>query len=344
MTGARPDRVAVTVRDVWRARARIRGLARRTPLLSDPVLGPGDGAAGPGAVQGVWIKDETAQPTGSFKVRGAANALSALDAARRAAGVVAVSTGNHGRAVAYVARRLGARADVFVSDRVPNGKLEALRAEGATVHVGGDSQDAAEERARSFARDRGATLIPPFDHPDVIAGQGTLGLELIEQLPNLATLVVPVSGGGLIAGTALAVRSAAPDVRIVGASMEEGAVMHASLHAGRPLAMPEAETLADSLQGGLGADNAYTFAMVRELVDEIVLVSETALAAAMRHAFRVHRRVLEGGGAAAVAALASGAAQARGVTVAVASGANVDAATFARVLREGGDDGPDRPG
>lgn len=342
MTPSRPEGVAVTVREVWRARARIGGLVRRTPLLSDPVLGPGVDPAGPGASPGVWIKDETAQPTGSFKVRGAANALLALEPERRAAGVVAVSTGNHGRAVAYVARRLGARADVFVSDRVPRGKLDALRAEGATVHVGGDSQDVAEERARAFARERGATLIPPFDHPDVVAGQGTLGLELIEELPDLATLVVPVSGGGLIAGTALAVRSAAPDVRIVGASMAEGAVMYASLRAGRPLAMPETDTLADSLQGGLGVDNAYTFAMVRELVDEVVLVSEAALAAAMRHGFRVHRRVLEGGGAAAVAALASGAVAARGPTVAVASGANVDGATFARVLAEGGDDEADR--
>lgn len=342
MTPARPERVAVTVRDVWRARARIGGLVRRTPLLNDPVLGTDVGPTGAAAPPGVWIKDETAQPTGSFKVRGAANALEALDPERRAAGVVAVSTGNHGRAVAHVARRLDVRADVFVSDRVPAGKLESLRAEGATVHVGGASQDAAEVRARAFAAERGATLIPPFDHPDVIAGQGTLGLELIEQLPDLATLVVPVSGGGLIAGAALAVRSAASDVRIVGASMEEGAVMHASLRAGRPLAMPEADTLADSLQGGLGADNAYTFAMVGELVDEIVLVSEAALAAAMRHAFRVHRRVLEGGGAAALAALASGAVAVRGPTVAVASGANVDAAVFARVLREGGDHEADR--
>ncbi|MDZ7707026.1 MAG: pyridoxal-phosphate dependent enzyme [Trueperaceae bacterium] len=304
----------------------------------DPDVGPG----GPGASHGVWIKDETAQPTGSFKVRGAANALLSLDPERRAAGVVAVSTGNHGRAVAYVARRLGARADVFVSERVPPGKLDALRAEGATVHVGGDSQDAAEEHARAFARERGATLIPPFDHPGVIAGQGTLGLELLDELPELATLIVPVSGGGLIAGTALAVRSAAPDVRIVGVSMEEGAIMHASLQAGRPMTMPEADTLADSLQGGLGADNAYTFTMVRELVDEIVLVPETALAAAMRHGFRVHRRVLEGGGAAAIAALASGAVGVRGPTVAVASGGNVDEATFARVLAEGGDDEPHR--
>jgi threonine dehydratase len=342
VTPSRPDRVAVTVRDVWRARARIGGLARRTPLLRDAVLGPELAPAAPGAPSGVWIKDETAQPTGSFKVRGAANALLALGAERRACGVVAVSTGNHGRAVAHVARRLDVRADVFVSDRVPRGKLDALRAEGATVHVGGASQDAAEERAHAFASERGATLIPPFDHPDVIAGQGTLGLELIEEMPDLATLVVPVSGGGLIAGTALAVRSAAPDVRIVGASMEEGAVMHASLRAGRPLTMPEADTLADSLQGGLGADNAYTFAMVGELVDEIVLVPESVLAAAMRHAFRVHRRVLEGGGAAAVAALASGAVEAHGPTVAVASGANVDAATFARVLSEGGDDEPER--
>ena len=319
------DRPAATPRDVWRARARIAGLVHRTPLLRAPELGAG------GAT--VWIKDETRQPTGAFKVRGAANALRALGEGARADGVVAVSTGNHGRAVGHVAGRLGIRATVFVSRRVPADKVDALRATGAHVQVHGDSQDEAEEAARAHVREHGATLVPPFDHPDVIAGQGTIGIEILEDLPDVHTVVVPLSGGGLIAGVALALKAVAPDVRVIGASMEAGAVMHASLRAGRAVEMPEADSLADSLQGGLGGDNRYTLEAVRDLVDEAVLVPEGALADAMRHAFRHHRVVLEGGGAAALAAVASGRVEVAEPTVVIASGGNVAADLFADVLR-----------
>jgi len=316
---------APTVRDIWLARARIGGVARRTVLLPAPEVGAG-----------VWIADETGQPTGAFKIRGAANALLSLDPATRQRGVVAVSTGNHGRAVAYVARQLSVPATVFVSDRVPHDKLEALRAVGAELIVGGDSQDQAEDAAREHAERHGATLIPPFDDPAVIAGQGTLGLEIVEARPDVRTVVVPLSGGGLIAGVALALKSVDPAIRVVGVSMQEGAVMHASLRAGQVVEMPETDTLADSLQGGLGRHNAYTFALVRDLVDDAVLVSEAAIAAAMRHAFRHHRLVLEGGGAAALAAVLEGQEgdAPTGATVVIASGANVAPATFARVLGE----------
>lgn len=324
MTGAPAERPAPTARDVWRARQRIHGHVRRTPLIRDT----------PAADGRVWIKDETGQPTGSFKVRGAANALLALAPEARARGVVAVSTGNHGRAVAHLAREMGAHATVFVSERVPIGKLSGLEAEGAEVRIGGRGQDDAEEAARTFALECGATLIPPFDHPDVIAGQGTIGLELIEDLPDVQTVVVPVSGGGLIVGIALAIRATAPNTRIVGVSMRNGAVMHASLKAGRPVALPEEDTLADSLQGGLGGDNRYTFGLVRELVDDLVLVSEEAIAESIRHGFRAHRRVLEGGGAAALAAVRSGTVGARGATVVIASGANIETEAFARILSE----------
>jgi threonine dehydratase len=284
---------------------------------------------------GVWIADETGQPTGSFKIRGAANALLSLSEGQRERGIVAVSTGNHGRAVAYVARELGVKATVFVSNRVPQDKLEALRRVGADVVVGGDSQDLAEDAAREQAARDGATLVPPFDHPAVIAGQGTLGLEIVEELPDTRTALVPLSGGGLIAGVALALKSVDPAIRVIGVSMEMGAVMHASLRVGRVVEMPESDTLADSLQGGLGRDNAHTFDLVRDLVDEAVLVTEDAIADAMRHAYHHHRLVLEGGGAAALAALLSGAAAVggeAGPTVVIASGANVAADTFARVL------------
>jgi len=313
-----------TVRDVWQARRRVRGVARPTVVRRAPEIGTG-----------VWIADETGQPTGSFKIRGAANALLSLSEGQRERGVVAVSTGNHGRAVAYVARELGVKATVYVSNRVPHDKLEALRRVGVDVVVGGDSQDLAEDAAREQAARDGGNLVPPFDHPAVIAGQGTLGLEIVEELPDTRTALVPLSGGGLIAGVALALKSVDPAIRVIGVSMEMGAVMHASLRVGRVVEMPESDTLADSLQGGLGRDNAHTFDLVRDLVDEAVLVSEDAIADAMRHAYHHHRLVLEGGGAAALAALLSGAAAVggeAGPTVVIASGANVAADTFARVL------------
>ncbi|MDZ7800060.1 MAG: pyridoxal-phosphate dependent enzyme [Trueperaceae bacterium] len=321
------DPLPPSARDVWRARARIQGLIRRTPLLPAPEFAAHDGAA-----PAVWIKDETRQPTGAFKIRGAASALRALPDDVVARGVVAVSTGNHGRAVAHVARALGVPARVYVSSRVPPDKLDALRAAGARVEVHGDSQDQAEDAARARVETDGGTLIPPFDHVGVIAGQGTLGLELLEDLPDLDTVLAPLSGGGLIAGVARAVKAVAPDVRVVGVSMEAGAAMHASLSAGRIVETPEADTLADSLQGGLGRSNRYTFALVRALVDDVLLVGERALAEAMRHAFHHHRLVLEGGGAAALAALTSGATHVRGPTAVIASGSNVGAGAFARVL------------
>lgn len=323
------DETAPTAQDVWGARARLAGRVRRTPLLPAPELGGRD-ADPTGAA--VWIKDETRHETGSFKVRGATNALLSLPADVRARGVVAVSTGNHGRAVAHVARSLGVAADVFVSTRVPVGKLEALRAAGARLHVLGDSQDEAEDAARRHAAESDGTFVSPFDHPDVIAGQGTCGVEIVEDLPDVAQVVVPLSGGGLIAGVALAVAAVVPSARIVGVSMEQGAVMHASLARGAVVALDEADTLADSLQGGLGDDNRYTFAMVRDAVDATVLVPEADIARAMRHAFVHHRIVLEGGGAAALAAVLGGQVPVRGPTVVIASGANVDAAAFARVL------------
>ncbi len=335
--GSDAVRPAPTPRDVWIARARLRGRTHATRLRRAPELDPDagtDGDADGGADGGgrVWIADETVQPTGSFKLRGATNAvLARLDEARTR-GVVAVSTGNHGRAVAHVARSVGARATVFVSEHVPAGKLDALSETGATLRVGGTSQDEAEDAARAYAEQSGALLIPPFDHPDVIAGQGTLGLEIVDVLPDVATVVVPLSGGGLVAGVALAIRSVAPDIRIVGVSMQDGAAMIESLAAGRIVALPEAPTLADSLQGGLGRDNRYTLRAVRELVDATVRVDETAIAGAMRHAFVRHRLVLEGGGAVAIAAVLAGAVEARGPTVLIASGANVEPSTFARVL------------
>jgi len=316
---------AVTLQSIYAARAAIHGIALRTPLVPAPALA---GAAGE-----VRLKLETAQPIGAFKIRGAANALARLSPEALARGVVCASTGNHGRAVAYAARRLGGRATICMSRLVPANKLAAIRGLGAEVRIVGDSQDDAQsEVARLVAAD-GLTEIPPFDHADVIAGQGTIGIELLEDFPDLDTVVVPLSGGGLIAGIARAVKSAAPGIRVLGVSMERGAAMHASLAAGRPVEVTEHPSLADSLGGGIGLENRLTFAMVRDLVDDVVLLGEPEIAAAMRRLFLEEGWVAEGGGAVGVALLEAPHRRLLGERVAiVVSGRNVDMARFRRVV------------
>lgn len=311
----------VRLEHVRDAAPRVATVARRTPLEPSAALGAATGTP-------VWLKLECLQETGSFKVRGAANLLLGLDPEARARGVVTVSTGNHGRAVSFVARSLGVPAVVCLSRRVPEHKVAAVRAAGAELVVAGDSQDEAEHHAERLASERGLTLVPPFDHPAVVAGQGTIGIELADGLPDLGTVLVPLSGGGLIAGVAAAVKGLLPRARVVGVSMAAGAVMHASLEAGRPVTLPEAPTLADSLQGGIGRHNRLTFAMVRALVDEVALVDEAAIAEAMAFVFAEHGLVLEGAGAVAVAALRSGAVRPRGPTVCLLSGRNVDPHAF----------------
>lgn len=325
-----------TLRDVFAAARAVEGLVRRTPLVASDALA---GAAGGQA----YLKLENLQVTGAFKARGAANALAGLDAERRARGVIAVSTGNHGRAVATAARRLGVRATVCVSERVPEDKIAALRATGCEVVIAGDSQDDAEGHARRLVEERGVTLVHPFDDASVIAGQGTVGLEILEDLPELRRIVVPLSGGGLIAGVALAIKSADPTVRVVGVSMERGPAMARSLRAGHPVPTPEEPTLADSLQGGIGEHNRYTLTMVGELVDDVVLVSEEAIARAMRFGFLQERQVLEGAAAVGIAALLEGALpEMEGPTAVVCSGGNIDPERFLAII--GGAEAPAEPG
>ena len=382
--------LAAWLADIEAARRRIAGIALHTPAVPSPALAEISGAE-------VYLKLETLQPTGSFKVRGAASKLVRLvaessgeptaggaratpatgtgsaprqpaaagaaplpaaagaarqpaaagvaphpaaakaarhpaanaarpgrstpqapgvtDAADRDAagsaelpagprvpGVTAFSTGNHGRAVAYVASRLGLRAVICVSRGVPAVKLEAIRRLGAVLDVS-PTQDAAEARCARLAAEEGLVPVHPFDDPDVIAGQGTLGLELLEDLPHLEAVIVPLSGGGLLSGVALALKARRPGVRVIGVSMERAPVMFHSLQAGHPVSLPEEPTLADSLVGGIGVDNRWTFRLVRELADDVVLVSEEAIARAMAFMLREHGLLVEGGAATAIAAL-----------------------------------------
>lgn len=316
-----------TIDDVRLAAKRIAGLANRTPLV--PSFG-----LGAAADADIRLKLETTQPTRAFKVRGAANVISSNENIDPVLGVVAYSTGNHGRAVAYVAAKAGVPATVCMSHNTTTDKRSALAAMGARVEVVGDSQDDAAERARELEAE-GALLVDPINDPLTTAGQGTIGLEIVEDWPELDTVVVPVSGGALIAGIALAVKSLKPETRLIGVSMEGGAAMHASLQAGEPVVVSEVQSLADSLQGGIGLNNDHSFEMVRDLVDELVLVSEDDIAVAMAEAVIEERLVLEGAGATPIAGLLTADRDLFGERIVlVATGAMVDDSVLTRVVDE----------
>jgi threonine dehydratase len=318
----------VTMRDLYLARRRIASLARRTPLVESPWLGERIGAA-------VYLKLENLQETGSFKIRGAANRMLMLTADQRSRGVIAMSTGNHGRAVSYVAGRLGVQALICIPEGTPDNKVEGIRRFGGDVLVSGGTYDEAEDEASRLEEQRGLTLVNPHDHPHVIAGQGTIGLELLEDLPEIDTVLVPVGGGGLISGIALALKSAGSDIRVVGVSMDRAPVMYHSLKAGRPIRMEQEQSLADGLLGGIGLENQHSFRMVQEYVDDFVLVSETEIAQAMVFALERHHLVVEGGGAVGLAALLSERVHAGGENVAVVvSGGNVDVPLLLRLAEK----------
>ena len=286
----------VTMLDVYLARQRVASVAQRTPLIYSPLLTERVGAS-------VYLKLENLQQTGSFKIRGAANKMLSLTAKEKAQGVITVSSGNHGRAVAYIAGRLGINAVICMSTRVPSNKVEAIRDLGAEVMVYGNSYEEAEIHALQLQEERGLTLIDPFDEPLVIAGQGTIGLELLEDFPEIDTVIVPLSGGGLMSGIALVMKSASHTIRTIGVSMDRAPVMYHSLKAGAPIEMEEEDTLADALVGNIGLNNKYTFRMVQEYVDDVVLVSEDEIAKAMTFALESQHLVVEGGGVVGIAAL-----------------------------------------
>ena len=322
-----PPDAPITLRDLYVARARIAPWVRRTPLVPSPSLSATGGAR-------ISLKLETAQETGAFKLRGATNFIRAAgDAVDR--GVVTVSTGNHGRAVAQAARSYGARAVVCISNLVPRNKRTAIDALGAEIRIVGRSQDEAEVEARRLVAEEDLALVHPFDDPLIVAGQGMVGIEILEDLPDVDTVIVGLSGGGLISGIALAVKTANPAARILGVTMDKGAAMYESVRAGRPVEVEEAASLADSLGGGIGLDNRYTFNLVRELVDDFILVTEPEIARAMRHLYRNDRVIAEGGGAVAVAAVLSDKVPGiSGNVVCVVSGGNVDMNAFTRIVSD----------
>lgn len=315
----------VSLADILAARKRIAGRIVETPMMRDVGLERRCGVP-------VYLKLEHHQTTGAFKLRGATNAVLSLKPELRARGVVTASTGNHGRALAHAAQAEGVRAVVCLSRLVPGNKVAAVRALGAEVRIIGQSQDEAMLEVARSAREEGLNEVPPFDDAAVIAGQGTLGLEILEQAPECAVVLVPLSGGGLAAGIAAAIKATKPEVRVIGLSMARGAAMASSLAAGRPIEVPELPTLADSLGGGIGLANRFTFAMCQRLLDDVVLLSEAEIAEGIRHIHAATGERVEGAAAVGVAALLAGKATPEGPVVAVLSGGNIDPALHAMVL------------
>ena len=315
---------APSLADIRAARGAIAGQALRTPLVAAPALSAL-------AAQEILLKLETLQLVGAFKLRGAANAVARLTDEQAKHGIGCCSTGNHARAIAYAARRAGVRATVCLSSLVPDAKVRAIELLGADVRRIGNNQDDAQAEIDRLARTEGLTDIPPFDHPHVIAGQGTIALELLEDRPDLAAIVVPLSGGGLISGIAIAAKALKPDIRIIGVSMANGAAMHESLMAGRPMAVTEFPSLADSLGGGIGLANRWTFPICRALVDETLLVSEQEIYRAMQALFGDQKLVTEGAASVGPAALIAGKLRLDGPTAMIVSGCNVDPDQFLAV-------------
>jgi len=311
-----------TIREIYVARRRLSGVARRTPLERSGWLS---------AVAGcdVYLKLECWQRTRSFKVRGAYNAVASLGAEARAAGLVAASAGNHGQGVALAAAELGAKATIFVPASAPATKQSRIRALGAELRTVDGIYDDAEAAALAYAEEVGACFVHPFANPLVVAGQGTVGLEIVEDLPTLRSVVVPVGGGGLIAGIGTAVKATAGSVRVLGIQSDQTRAMHAAFEAGRPVDVPPGETLADGLAGGV---DASSYERARAVTDEIGLVDEAAIAEAIRELYRREGVVAEGAGAVVVAAVLKGTFELEGPAVLVVSGGNIDAARLAGIL------------
>lgn len=309
--------------DILAARRVLRGQADATPFVPSPYMSARAGAD-------FLLKLEICQPIGAFKLRGAMNAVMALPDG--VAGVTCCSTGNHGRGVAYAAARRGIRAVICMSELVPQAKVDGIRALGAEVRIGGRSQDDALTESQRLVQAEGLVEISPFDDPKVIAGQGTIGLEMIEARPDLHTVLVPLSGGGLAAGVALAVKAVNPAVRVIGISMDRGAAMQASLLAGHPVEVEEVESLADSLGGGIGMDNRLSFPLCRDQLDEVVLVSEEEIRDAMQVLFYEDRLVAEGASVVGLAAVLAGKIAPRGPTGTIVTGRNLDMGLFTRIM------------
>lgn len=315
--------------EVKEAAERIAPFVLRTPLILSE-----DGAEAAGAAS-VGLKLEMMQPTGSFKVRGAANRIFSLTDEEKKRGVITFSTGNHGKAVSYMAQKAGVKAVVCLSKRVPAYRVEAIRALGAAPEVYGDSQDEAEERYYELMKAEGYLPVVPFDDPFVVAGQGTIALEILEQAPETDMILVPLSGGGILSGIAMTAKALNPKIKVVGVSIENSPVMLRCVKAGKPVELPETDSLADSLLGGIGKVNDITLPMVRDFVDEHIIVNEADLKRGMHFAFSHHGLVIEGASASSLGAILNKKIDVTGKHVVFPiTGRNVDVSQYLSVIAE----------
>jgi threonine dehydratase len=313
-----------TLADILDARNTIAGVADNTPLVPSLHMQAQCGHE-------FLLKLENMQPIGAFKLRGALNAVMKLPDG--VTGVTCCSTGNHGRGVAYAARRRDLRAVICMSSLVPQPKIDGIRALGAEVRIVGSSQDDALAESRRLVAEEGLVEISPFDDIAVIAGQGTIGLEILSARPDVATILVPLSGGGLAGGIALAAKAVNPAIRMIGISMDRGAAMYQSIRAGQPVEVEEVPSLADSLGGGIGMDNRLSFALCRDLLDDVLLVSEEEIYHAMQILYYEDRIVAEGACVVGLAAMLAGRIpHLEGPVATIVTGRNLDMAVFTRII------------
>jgi threonine dehydratase len=306
----------VSLEDITAAAARVRGIARRTPVI-------------PSALPSLFLKCENMQPMGAFKMRGAYNMVSQLAADVRARGVITYSSGNHGQAVALAAQILGAPAVIVMPETAPGVKVDGARGYGAEVVFAGRTSFDRKHRAEEIAASRGLTIVPPFDHEAIIAGQGTVGLEILEQHPEVKAVFVPVGGGGLISGVATAIKRSRPDVRVIGVEPAGAAKMSTSLAAGEPVTLDKTASIADGLLTLRPGD--LTFAHVKSFVDEVITVTDAQIAAAVKWLYATAKIVAEPSGAATTAAVQAH-GQVANDTVAIVSGGNVAPQDFAKYI------------
>jgi threonine dehydratase len=315
----------VDIAEIEAAATRVRPAARLTPLIEVPWAGAGSGR--------LFLKCENFQPMGAFKIRGAYNMLAQLAPEELQRGVITYSSGNHGQAVALAAKLLGVKAVIVMPTTAPAVKIDGARGFGAEVTFAGTTSLERKKRAEEIAAERGLTMVPPFDHPMIIAGQGTVGLEILDQCPDVATVVVEVGGGGLSSGVAAAVKQRAPHVRVIGVEPEGAAKMKRSLEAGAPVTLERVASIADGLMTVRPGD--LTFEHVRTFVDEVVTVADTDIVRAIAWLYRNARLVVEPSGAVTTAAVMlrlGGLDPARGPVVAIVSGGNVEAAKYAEYI------------
>lgn len=310
--------------DILAAREVIRGVADGTPFVPSPFMTSACG-------QQFLLKLENMQPIGAFKLRGALNAVMNLPEGTQ--GVTCCSTGNHGRGVAFAAARRGMRAVICMSSLVPQAKVDGIKALGAEVQICGTSQDDALAESQRLVEAEGLVEISPFDDPFVIAGQGTIGLEMMEARPDLNTILVPLSGGGLAAGVAVAAKSTNPRVKVIGITMDRGAAMHASIAVGHPVEVEEVTSLADSLGGGIGMNNKLSFPLCQKYLDDTVLVTEEEIRDAMQVLFFEDRIVAEGACVVGLAATLAGKLPVpAGPVATIITGRNLDMHMFHQVM------------